>query len=124
MAKELFKPDEAFLSFDWGSQGISGRWTRPAINDVISVGVDFKEFSEYGLTGDGIIPPEYKGQAFQPVSLYFRAHERVVKRVRKEVGAAGMKMVKRIGIDGQQHGNTYWNEYAPAILSNLKKGVP
>jgi len=123
--RELFREDEAFLSFDLGSQGMSAMWTRPAGAEVVTVEVDFQEeFPELGLTEGGILPPASPGEALQPVWMYLAAFQSLLRKLRREAGDAGMRLVRRIAADGQQHGSTYWNSRAAGTLAGLDESKP
>ena len=122
MVNKLFRHDEAFQSWDFGSQGVTTIWTRPHKGEVVPITVNFSDFEGLGLQSDGIIPPEYKDQAFQPVNANLRAFELAVNRMREEIGDAGMQIVRREAADGQQHGSIYWNELAAQRFASLQQG--
>ena len=94
----------AILSLDFGTGGITALYRES--DQVVKADIPFND--HFGVENDGVRTHEYPGQAFQPVQFYTEGFEAVMGELRSAVGDAGMHLIRAVGIDGQQHGSTYW----------------
>jgi xylulokinase len=79
------------------------------------------ELSRFGINSNYILPPQEKGEAKQPVVMFFSSLDVIFRNLSRDFPGLGLdvKDIRVINTSGQQHGHVLLNRVAESFFANL-----
>ena len=79
------------------------------------------QLSKFGINSNYILPPQEKGEAKQPVVMFFSSLDVIFRNLSRDFPSLGLdvKDIRVINTSGQQHGHVLLNRGAESCFTNL-----